>query len=160
MSIFGLQGGLECSAPPPLILISLAHLAYSRSSSPPPPRYARPLSPRFSTSGRIPPPQTGLGGSLHPHHSRTKGLRPLKKSISEAGGLGGYLEGASSARVSAIAAAEMSRVAVASALDSLLGCLEVQPSPRVQQPPLSPSYSFSHVRPVELSVWEGVYSTE
>lgn len=68
--------------------------------------------------------------------------------------------------MSAIAAAEMSRAAVVGALDTLWGCLEVQPSPRVQQqqqrplPPLSPSYSFSYVRPEELSVWGGIYSTE
>ena len=88
----------------------------------------------------------------------------MKKSITEAGGLGSYLEWASSARVSAIAAAEMSRAAVVGTLDSLWGCLEVQTSPRVQQPPppppLSPSYTLSYVSPEELSVWRGVYSTE
>lgn len=83
----------------------------------------------------------------------------MKKPISEVGGLGSYLEGASSARVSAIAAAEMSRAAVVGALDSIWGCVEVQPSPRVQQPPapLSPSYSYVNS---ELSVWGEAYSTE
>lgn len=115
----------------------------------------------FRSSGRIPPPQTALAGSLQQQHSRNRGLRPLKKSISEAGGLGSYLEGASSAHVSAIAAAEISRAAVAGALDTIWGCLEVQPSPRVQQPPpppLSPSYSY--VRPKALSLWGGVQLTE
>lgn len=146
--------------PPPRVLRSPTHLASSLLFLPAPPRLRPwPLhSPRF-TSGRIPPPQTGLGGGLHQHHSRTtKGLRPLKKSISEAGGLGSYLEGASSAHVSAIAAAELSRAAVVGALDTVLACFEVQPSPRVRQPPpLSPSCSY--VRPEALSSW-GAVSTE
>lgn len=76
----------------------------------------------------------------------------MKKSISETGGLGSYLDGASSRRVSAIAAAEASKAALVGALDNLLACFELQTSPRAQQPPLS-SPAYSYVRPDALGLW-------
>jgi len=104
-----------------------------------------------ATSGRV-QHQPSLDDVIHHCARNNRGLRPLKKSISETGGLGSYLDGTSSRRVSAIAAAEASKAALAGALDNLLACFDLQASPRPQQPPLaSPTYSFA--RPEALGLW-------
>ena len=111
-----------------------------------------PLALALATSGRV-RPHSSLNDVLHQHCPRNnEGLRPLKKSISEAGGLGSYLATASSTRVSAVAAAEASKAALTDALDNIFfACFEAQASPRAQPPPLSPSYSY--VGQEALEIW-------
>lgn len=132
-----------------------------------------------NTGEILPAPRTGVASSLllldsvgsgrnhHPRHPRssTGGLYPGKKPIAEAGGLGGFLEEASSAYVSAAAAAAASSKAWASdALWALVSCVggeEERGQQEMMSPPILPYPGY--MRPEEeeeLSVWGGVTSTE
>lgn len=86
--------------------------------------------------------------------------------MSEANGLGTFLEGASSARLSAVAAADFSRAWVSGAWSTVRECVDVQPSPRVGPPPARLSSSelakpaYWQVRPEEQAAVWGLASTE
>lgn len=85
--------------------------------------------------------------------------------MSEANGLGTFLEGASSAHLSAVAAADFSRAWVSGAWSSIMDCVEVEPSPRARAPPTrhssEPAKSACwNANPEELAAVWGLASTE
>ncbi|CAN0171261.1 unnamed protein product, partial [Ectocarpus sp. 4 AP-2014] len=123
----------------------------------------------------LPAPRTSVASSLlrldslsgdpdhhHPRHPRSgKGLYPGKKPTTEAGGLGGFLEGVSAAA----AAAASSRAWASDALWALVSCVGGEEEGRQEEMMSSPSILPypGYMRPEEeeeLSVWGGRTSTE